>query len=305
AGIDIGNSTIKTVIAELKEESGKPQILGIGLSSSNGLRRGVVIDMAEAIEDLRKSVVQAESAAGVKIKKAYASISGPHIKSQISRGVIAVSRADNEISAPDIQRVLEAASTISLPPNREIIHRIPKKYIVDGQEFFKNPAGMTGIRLEADVIIIDALTPYIKSLAKVINENGIEVIEFVFSPLASARAVLNKKVREHGAASFDFGGGLCHLAVFEEGELIHTASLPLGSKNITNDLAIAIKTSLDNAEKVKLEYGFVGTNYGKKENLDLSKITDEEDMMVPKKIIGEVISDRVIEIVDMVSNGNI
>jgi cell division protein FtsA len=301
-GIDIGNSTIKTIIAEFKEESGKPQILGIGLSSSNGLRRGVVIDMAEAIEDLRKSVVQAESAAGVRIKKAYASISGPHIKSQISRGVIAVSRADNEISENDIQRVLEAASTISLPPNREIIHRIPKKFIVDGQEFFKNPVGMTGIRLETDVIVIDALTPYIKSLAKVINENGIEVVEFVYSPLASARAVLNKKVREHGAASFDFGGGLCHLAVFEEGELIHTASLPLGSKNITNDLAIAIKTSLDNAEKVKLEYGFVGTNYSKKENLDLSEITDEEDMMVPKKIIGEVISDRVIEIVEMVSN---
>ena len=217
--------------------------------------------------------------------------------------MIAVSRADNEISENDIQRVLEAASTISLPPNREIIHRIPKKFIVDGQEFFKNPVGMTGIRLEADVIIIDALTPYLKSLLKVINENDIEVAEFVYSPLASAKATLNKKVREHGAASLDFGGGLCHLAVFEEGGLIHTASLPLGSKNITNDLAIAIKTSLDNAEKVKLGHGFVGNTAGsKKENIDLSEITDEEDIVVPKKIIGEVINDRVIEIVDMVSN---
>lgn len=303
AGIDIGNSTIKTIIAEIKEDSRKPQILGTGLSSSNGLRRGVIIDMVETIEDLRESIAQAENSAGFKIKKAYASISGPHIKTQISRGVIAVSRADNEISENDIQRVLEAASTISLPPNREIIHRIPKKFIVDGQEFFKNPVGMTGIRLEADVIIIDALTPYLKSLAKVINENEIEVAEFIYSPLASAKAVLNKKIREHGAASLDFGGGLCHLAVFEEGELVHTASLPLGSKNITNDLAIAIKTSLDNAEKVKLEHGFVGNSSGsKKENVDLSEITDEENLVVPKKIIGEVINDRVAEIVDMVSS---
>lgn len=303
AGIDIGNSAIKTIIAEFKEGSTRPQILGIGSSLSSGLRKGIVIDMTEAVEDLKRSIAQAENSSGIKIKKAYASISGPHIKSQVSRGVIAVSRADNEISENDIQRVLEAASTISLPPNREIIHRIPKKFIVDGQEFLKNPVGMTGIRLEADVIIIDALTPYLKSLAKVINENEIEVAEFIYSPLASAKAVLNKKVREHGAASLDFGGGLCHLAVFEEGELIHTASLPLGSKNITNDLAIAIKTSLDNAEKVKLEHGFIGsTGGGKKENIDLSEITEEEDMVVPKKIIGEVISDRVIEIVEMVSN---
>ena len=303
AGIDIGNSAIKIIIAEFKEGSTRPQILGTGSSPSNGLRKGVVIDMTEAVEDLKKSIAQAENSAGIKIKKAYASISGPHIKSQISRGVVAVSRADNEISENDIQRVLEAASTISLPPNREIIHRIPKKFIVDGQEFFKNPVGMTGIRLETDVIIIDALTPYLKSLAKVINENEIEVTEFVYSPLASAKAALNKKAREHGAASLDFGGGLCHLAVFEEGELIHTASLPLGSKNITNDLAIAIKTSLDNAEKVKLEHGFVGSFAGgKRENIDLSEITEEEDIVVPKKIVGEVISDRVIEIVEMVSN---
>jgi cell division protein FtsA len=302
AGIDIGNSTVKTIIAEFKQDSLRPQILGMGISQSNGLRRGVVIDMAEAIDNLGKSIAQAENSAGIKIKKAYASISGPHIKSQVSRGVIAVSRADNEISEHDIQRVLEAASTISLPPNREIIHRIPKKFIVDGQEFFKNPLGMTGIRLEADVIVIDALSPYLKSLAKVINENDIEVSEFVYSPLASAKAVLNKKIREHGAASLDFGGGLCHLAVFDEGELIHTASLPIGSKNITNDLAIAIKTSLDSAERVKLEYGFVGNSgSSKKENIDLSKITDEEKITIPKKIIGEVISDRAAEIAEMVA----
>lgn len=302
-GIDIGNSAVKTLIAEFKEGLARPQILGLGISSSNGLRRGVIVDMAEAKKDIKSSVVEAQSSAGVKIKKAYVSISGPHIRNQVSRGVIAVSRADNEISEHDIQRVLDAASTISLPPNREIIHKIPKRFIVDGQEFFKNPAGMTGIRLEADVMIIDALTPYLRGLAKAVNENDIEVAEFVYSPLASAKAALNKRVKEHGALSLDLGGGLCHLAVFEEGELIHAAALPIGSKNITNDLAIAIKASLDNAEKVKLEYGYLGQGAtGKKDSIDLSDLTEEENFIVSKKLIGEVISDRASEIVEMVSD---
>lgn len=301
AGIDIGNSAIKTVIAEHKEGSARPQVLGIGISPSNGLRRGMVIDMTEAASDVKSSVNQAEAEAGVRIKRAYVSISGQHIKSQTSRGVIAVSRADNEISEYDIQRVLEAASTISLPPNREIIHTIPKRFVVDGQEFVKNPVGMTGIRLEADVIIIDALSPYIKSLAKIVNENDVEVAEFVYAPLAAAKAVLNKKAREHGALCLDLGGGLCNLAVFEEGELIHTASLPVGSKNITNDLAIAVKVSLDGAEKIKIEHGFVGQGpTGKKEVIDLSGIADEEGLAVPKKLIGEVVSDRISEITEMI-----
>lgn len=302
AGIDIGNSTVKTLIAEFKDGAGRPQILGSGISPSNGLRRGVVIDMAEVVEEVKSSVAEAQSSAGVRIQRAYVSVSGPHIKNQVSRGVIAVSRADNEISEHDIQRVLDAASTISLPPNREIIHKIPKRFIVDGQEFLKNPVGMTGIRLEADVMIIDALTPYLKSLAKAVNENGIEMAEFVYSPLASAKAVLNKRAKEHGALCLDFGGGLCHLAIFEEGELIHAASLPIGSKNITNDLAIAIKTSLDSAERIKLEHGYIGQVSGsKKENIDLSELAEEENFVVSKKLIGEVISDRVSEIAEMIS----
>ncbi len=311
-GIDIGNSAVKTLIAEFKEgspphsymsggDSHRPQILGAGMSPSDGLRKGVVIDMAETVQNIRNSVSQAENSAGLKIKKAYVSIAGPHIRSQVSRGVIAVSRADNEISENDIQRVLEAASTISLPPNREIIHKIPKRFIIDGQEFFKNPLGMTGIRLEADVTVIDTLTPYLKSLAKTVNENDIEVVQFVYAPLASAKAVLSKKVREHGAIAVDLGGGLSTLAVFEEGELIHTATLPIGSKNITNDLAIAVKTSLDNAEKVKLEHGYVGPGPSGKKEIDLSELVEEENFVVSKKLIGEVINDRASEIIEMIS----
>lgn len=299
-GIDIGNFAIKTVMAHASGSS-RPQIIGVGVSPSNGLRKGIVVDAEEAAENIKNSLVQAETVAGLKIKRAYVSISGAHVRGQVSRGVIAVSRADNEISEHDIQRVITAASTISLPPNREIIHVLPKKFIVDGQEFIKNPAGMTGIRLEADVTIIDALSPYLKSLAKIVNANNVEVAEFVFAPLAAAQAVLNKKIREHGALSLDIGGGLCNLAVYEEGDLIYTASLPIGSKNITNDLAIVIKTSLENAERIKLEHGFIGNEfYTKKDIIDLSGLTEEENLAVPKKVIGDVISDRVSEIVELV-----
>lgn len=300
-GIDIGNSTIKTVIAEFKPNYQRPQIIGIGISQSNGLRRGLVVDLEEATKDLKESIVQAESSSGVKIKNAYVSISGSHIRTQLSKGVIAVSRADNEVSENDIQRVIEAASAVSLPQNREILHIIPKRFIVDGQEYVNKPLGIKGIRLEAEVLIIDALTPYIKNLAKVVNENDVEVNEFVYAPLAAAKAVLDKKAKEHGVLCLDFGGGLCNLAIFEEGELLHVWSLPIGSKNITNDLAIAIKTSLDNAEKIKLSYGFLGTSPGKKEMFNLSELIGEENFFIPKKLIGDVINDRVSEIVEMIS----
>lgn len=305
AGIDIGNSAIKTIVAEIKPGLPRPQLIGVGISTSNGLRRGMVIDLEEAIENVKNSVMQAQESSGVKIQRAYVSISGPHIKVQKSKGVIAVSRADGEISENDIQRVIDAASAISLPANREIIHIIPEKYIVDGQEFIKSPVGMKGIRLEADILIIDGLSQVIKNLAKVVNENNIEVAEFVFSPLASAKAVLSKKAKEHGALCLDFGGGLCNIAVFEEGQVLHAISLPIGSKNITNDLAIVLKTSLEAAEQVKLEHGFVSAEPIKREKeiIDLSHLAEEEEekLTVSKKHLAEVINARVSEMVDMIS----
>lgn len=189
-GIDVGNSFVKTVIAELERETGHPRFLGVGIAESRGLRKGVVIDMDEVIQDIGESVKRAEAAAGVKINRAYVSVNGPHIKSQVSRGVIAVSRADAEISSNDIERAIDAASIVSLPANREIIHVLPKNYLVDGQENVKNPLGMKGVRLEAEVLIIDGLSPYLRNLAKCFNANNIEVTEMLFAPLASGYSVL-------------------------------------------------------------------------------------------------------------------
>src|SRR3990167_6599178 len=194
-GIDIGNSTIKTVIAQLNHETGRPRVLGVGVAPSNGVRRGVVVDMDEVIASIRKSVHQAEVMSNAKVDSAYIGINGTHIKTQTSRGVVAVSRADNEIAQTDIDRVVDAASTVSLPQNYEIIHVIPKNFIIDGQEVVKNPIGMKGIRLEVEVLLIEGLTPYIHNLTKCINANNIDVIELIYAPLAAARSVLDKHQR--------------------------------------------------------------------------------------------------------------
>jgi len=199
SGIDIGNAQVKVVMANIDRETLMPEILGVGSAFSNGLRRGMVVDMEETINDVHSAIQRAEAMAGVKIKKAYLSVSGLHVRTQVSRGVIAVSRADQEISQNDIDRVIQAASVISMPANREILHVIPRNYIVDGTECVKNPLGMKGVRLEVEVFIIDGLSPYLRNITKCINENGVEVAELVYSPLAAALSVLEKSQKEYGA----------------------------------------------------------------------------------------------------------
>lgn len=305
-GIDVGNSFVKTVVAELDRESWQPRVLGVGVVESHGLRKGVVIDMDEAIRDIGESVKRAETAAGARVSRAYVSVNGPHIKSQLSRGVVAVSRADEEISSNDIERAIDAASIVSLPPNREIIHVIPKNYLVDGQEHVKNPLGMRGVRLEAEVLIIDGLSPYLRNLAKCFSANDIEVAEMIFSPLAASYAVLDKSQKEHGVLNLDLGGGLSTLSFFHEGELVFSSVIPIGSRHITNDLAVALRTSMDIAEEVKLQYGFAGVlavpRSGKKDEVDLSDLLEEENFIIPRKNIARVVEARVGEVFDVMQN---
>lgn len=309
-GIDVGNSFVKTVIAGWDQELSAPRVFGIGVAESHGLRRGTVVDMDETIRDVAESVKKAETMAGAKVHRAYAAVNGLHIKTQLSRGVIAVSRADNEIAQSDVDRVLDAASIVSLPANREILHIIPKNYLVDGQECVKNPLGMKGVRLEAEVLIVDGLSPYIKNLARCLNANDVEVTEFIFSPRAASYAVLDKNQMEHGVLHLDLGGGVSTLAFFYEGEMVHAVTMPVGSRHITNDLAVALRTSMDIAEQVKLHYGFTGAGpitaktrtasaMAKKDELDLSEILGEEGFIIPRKNIGRVVEARVGEVFEL------
>ncbi|PIR42062.1 MAG: cell division protein FtsA [Candidatus Yanofskybacteria bacterium CG10_big_fil_rev_8_21_14_0_10_37_15] len=303
SGIDIGNSQVKVVISKINRDDLAMEIIGMGSAPSNGLRKGMVVDMEETIDNIRTAVQRAEAMAGASVKRAYLAVNGLHIKNQISKGVIAVSRADNEISQNDIDRVIQAASVVSLPVNREIIHVIARNFIVDGVENVKNPLGMKGVRLEAEVFIIEGLSPYLRNIAKCVNENNIEVAGLVFAPLAASLSVLDKNQKEYGVLSLDFGGGTSTLTVFEEADLIHSMVLPVGSKHITADLAVALRTSMDIAERIKIEHGTTSENLDlrKRENLDLSELVGEQNFLWPKKQLANVIDARAHELLDLVS----
>ncbi len=300
-GLDIGSYKIRTVVARLNIETEKPQIVGMGESYSNGIRRGIVVDVEEATSSISSSIEKAERTSGVPIEHAFISVGGSHVVSENSKGVIAVARADNEITEDDVSRVIDAASAISLPPNHEILHVVPRYFIVDNQEGIKDPVGMNGVRLEVEAIIVEGATSYIKNLTKCIARAGIEIDDLIVSPLAADYSVLSKKQKELGVALVDIGGGTTGLVVHEEGDLITVSVLPVGSEHITNDLAIGLRTSIEDAEKIKLEYGTaLSEEVDKRDEVDLSKIVGGDQQLVARKRIAEIIEARLLEIFSMV-----
>lgn len=304
SGIDIGNATIKVVIAKTNPNAPAPEVIGVGsVPSTSGLRAGEIVDMKEAIDNVRTALAQATTMAGYPVRRAYLSVSGVHINTQVSRGVIAVSRADQEISANDIDRVIQAASVVSLPPNREIIHVIPRDFVIDGTEHVRDPLGMKGVRLEADVLIVHGLSRHLKNLAKCVNECGIEVAGFVFAPMAGSLAALDKHQKEYGVAHLDFGGGTASLTVFDQADMIHSAILKLGSRYITNDLAILLRTSIENAERIKIDLGAVNEREDKRAKPKMADLTSymDEPFIVPRRQLVSVIDARVNELLETVA----
>ncbi len=299
-GLDVGTCNIRVAVAQIRERA-LPQILGVGQVVSGGMRKGVVVDMEEVVKNIKEAAQMAERISGVKIEDAFVSIGGSHIACRQSKGVIAVSRADGEISEEDKQRAIGAAKAISIQPNREILHVLPRRFIVDGQEAIKEPVGMQGVRLEVDALIIEGSTPFIKNLIKCVHEADLDENGLLLSPLAGSRAVLTKRQKELGVLLLDFGGGTSGLAVFEEGEIMHCQILPVGSLHITNDIAIGLRTSIETAEKIKLGYGSVSpSTVGKKEMIDLAKL-GEEAGEVFRHEVAEIIEARVSEILDLVN----
>jgi cell division protein FtsA len=301
-GLDIGSSMVRVVIGKQESEVGTPSIIGVGESPSSGIRRGVIVDIDEAVSSISDALEKAERMTGLTIDHAVVSVGGAQITSQESHGVVAVSRADGEITENDVVRVVDASQAISIPANREILHVIPKNFTVDGQTGIKDPVGMSGIRLEVDSQIIQASVPFIKNLTKCIMQAGLEIDDLVLAPLGSAQAVLSKKQKELGVALIELGGGTTGLVVFEEGDLVSSMILPIGSSHITNDLAIGLRTSVETAEKVKLQYGQAEMREVKKDvEIDLSKIDKQEEGRVSTKHIAEIIEARMEEILDLLN----
>jgi len=301
-GLDVGSCFIRTVVAKMRADQTKPQIIGMGQVLSFGLRRGIVVDIEEAVKNISQSVQEAERSSGLSIERAYVSLSGNHITSRASKGVVAVSRADGEISREDVERAINAASAIPLSPNREILHIIPRSFSVDDQKGIKDPAGMNGVRLEVDALIIEGATPFIKNLTKCISEVGLEIEGLVLASLAASRAALTKRQKELGVLALDLGGGTASLIVFEEGDIIHSCVLPIGSSHITSDIAIGLRSNIDLAEKVKLEYGSaLVSEISKKDNINLSKLSGEEKGVIPRVQVAEIIEARLSEVFDLVN----
>jgi cell division protein FtsA len=301
-GIDVGSSNIRTVIAQIISPEEKPRIIGVGVASSLGVRKGVIVNIEETLGAVNESLEKAERTAGITIDQAIVSIGGNHITSQYSKGVIAVGRADGEVTSDDIERVIGAAQAISIPPNREIIHIIPKSYSLDDQKEIKDPLGMNGVRLEVDALIIEGSTPYIKNLSKCFEGAKIDVDSFVLSPLASSKATLTKRQKELGVVLIDIGGGTTSVAVFEEDDLIASVIIPVGGNHITNDIAIGLRTSIDVAEKVKIEFGSaIPREIGKKEDIDLSQIDSSEEGIVSRHHVAEIVEARLEEIFNLVN----
>ncbi|PIY75411.1 MAG: cell division protein FtsA [Candidatus Portnoybacteria bacterium CG_4_10_14_0_8_um_filter_40_50] len=299
-GLDVGSSNIRVAVAEEGKEPAIPfQILGVGQSKALGMRKGAVIDLEETAKNIKEAVAVAERISGIKVESATISLGGDHLGCRSSRGVIAVSRADGEISQEDTERAVRAAAAISLGANREIIQIVPKQFSVDSQQSIKDPVGMRGVRLEVDVLILDGSTPFIKNLLKAIGEAEIETQALVPSPLAAAKAVLDRRQKELGVLVLDLGSATTGFCVFEEGDIIDSCVLPVGSGHITNDLAIGLRTSIDVAEKIKLEYGSVlPDEINKKETISLEKLGGEPGNVSRQKV-AEIIEARVAEIFDL------
>ena len=250
--IDLGTEKCVTIIAAVDEETGELKVVGVSVVPAKGMKRSVIVDLDQVLAAISQSLDSAERMAGFDVRSAYLAVSGTHITSKNSKGVVAVAAPDQEITATDVERVIEAARAISLPADQRIMHVIPRDFKVDSQEGIKDPVGMTGVRLESEAHIITGMTTSLKNLEKVINDLGLEVDGFVFAGLAASEVVLTETEKELGAVVVDMGAGTTSLSAYVDGALDYSGAVPVGARHITQDIALGCRISLDSAEKIKI-----------------------------------------------------
>ncbi|MDP3993199.1 MAG: cell division protein FtsA [bacterium] len=298
-GIDVGASKIAVCVGSVAE--GVVSLMGVTAVAHSGMKRGMIVDIEETVSALSQALEEAEKMSGFPLTHAYVSINGSHILAQPAKGVVAVARPNGEIQAEDVSRVIDAAKTIALPQNRELIHTFPHHFTVDGQDEIRDPIGMNGIRLEVDTLIISASSAALRNLIKTIEQAGIQIDGLVYAPLATSKALTTKKQRDSGVVVVDLGAGTTDFAVYEEGELIHCATLPVGSMHITNDIAIGLRTNLDVADAIKTKYGTVlPEKIRESETINLASLDPAEDEKVSRRQISEIVEARVAEIFHLI-----
>ncbi len=305
-GLDVGSTAVRVAVGQLtssRDSGAELQLIGAAEVPSEGILKGQVGSIEDAVSSVSSALEHAEKIVGLPIEHVWVGVSGTQIISQESKGIIAVSRANSEITEEDIERAVEAAKNIATPLNYEILHVLPRTYSVDTQSGIKDPVGMTGMRLEVDTKIIHSVSSHIKNLSKVIYRAGVDIDDFVLSILAAGEVVATSRQKELGCVVINMGGPTTSMVVYEDGDVIHSAVIPIGSSHITNDLALGLRTSIEIAEKVKCEYGeCLSKKLNKKDTVDLFNSGSAESEIVSRYYIAQIIEARVTEILEKVDD---
>jgi cell division protein FtsA len=295
-GLDIGTTKICAVVAEQTETG--IDVVGIGTHPSTGLRKGVVIDIDATVASIKHAVEEAELMADCEITSVYAGIAGGHIRAFNSHGVVAVK--DGEVHEIDVKRVIDAAKAVAIPMDREVIHVIPQEFIIDDQDGIREPLGMSGVRLEAKIHIVTAAVTSAQNIVKCCNKAGLNVIDIVLEPLASAEAVLSKDERDLGVCMLDIGGGTTDIAVFSDGSIKQTSVLGLGGYHLSNDIAVGLRTPFDEAERIKKKFGLAAARYLPGDDvITVPSVGGRRPREVSRKILCEIIEPRVEEVLTL------
>src|SRR3989344_1212258 len=302
AGIDIGSTAIRIVVGQKRSSEDALEIVAASEHPSEGISKGVITSIEDATSSISSALEKAERMSGSPIESAIVALSGAQTMIHSSKGVAAIAKASGEISEDDVMRATESAEAVAAPPNYKLLHLIPKSFAVDGQTGIKDPIGMTGTRLEVEAQVIHALSSHVENMSKCVLRAGVDIQETVLGVLACAEAVTTSRQKELGVAVVNIGAQTTSLAVFEEGDLLHSAVLPVGAGHFTNDIAIGLRISIDLAEKVKLGYGTaLPAGISKHEEIDLSEFGPESTDRVSHRHVAEIIEARLEEIFSMIN----
>ena len=302
AGLDVGTTKICAIVGEVNEDN-RIDIIGIGSAPSRGLRKGVVVNIESTVKSIEKAVKEAELMAGVELNTVFVGIAGSHIKGINSRGVVAVSGKNKEVTKYDVNRAIDAARAIAIPVDREVLHILPQEYIIDDQDGITEPFGMSGVRLEVEVHIITAAVTSAQNLVKSVNRAGLEIEDIVLEQFASSKAALTPQEKEIGVILIDIGGGTTDVIVFINGKVRHTSVLGLGGNHVTNDIAVGLRTPTSEAERIKCKYGCACSDLVEDdETIEVPSVGGRKPRVLSRQVLSEIIEPRMEEIFSLVKD---
>ncbi|MFB1034886.1 MAG: cell division protein FtsA [Sinobacterium sp.] len=297
-GLDIGTSKVVALVGEVNE-SGEVEIVGIGSHASRGLKKGVVVNIESTVQSIQRAVEEAELMAGCQIHSVYVGIAGSHIRSLNSHGIVAI--RDREVQSPDVERVIDAAQAVAIPADQKILHILPQEFIIDNQEGVKDPLGMSGVRLEAKVHLVTCAVNAIQNIEKCVRRCGLEVEDVILEQLASSYAVLTDDEKELGVCLVDIGGGTTDIAIFTEGAIKHTGVIPIAGDQVTNDIAMALRTPTQHAEEIKIKYACALTQLtGADETIKVPSVGERPPRDLSRQALAEVVEPRYDELFTLI-----